>query len=190
MWDRGVFLAAVLLVAAGRGDGLAGLGAGRGRRSSVPPGVRARDGLGPAGPIPHDRGRPGGPGRAGGAEAARPAATAPRQQHGERERTPLHQRRFQRSSPAFAQITGLPVSAPRSIDRRSALRKGQGQAGVATQVGSSRASVARGSDPWPITASWNARRSNREPSRSGDLGAQPLDLALADLVGQGLARPA
>ncbi len=36
----------------------------------------------------------------------------------------------------------------------------------ATQRGSSRASVARGSDPWPSSASWKARRSKAAPSRS------------------------
>ena len=50
-------------------------------------------------------------------------------------------------------------------------------------------SVASGSDPWPSTASWNARgRTTTRPVRQ--LGPQPLDLALSDLVGQRLAGPA
>jgi hypothetical protein len=40
------------------------------------------------------------------------------------------------------------------------------QAGAVTQPGSSRSSVASGSEPWPSTWSWNSRRSNREPSRA------------------------
>ncbi len=42
----------------------------------------------------------------------------------------------------------------------------RGQAGVATQVGSSRSSVASGSEPWPRTWSWNSRRSKSAPSRA------------------------
>ena len=78
-------------------------------------------------------------------------------------------------------------------DSRPAARPARapsGQAGVATQFGSSRSSVASGSEPWPRTASWKARRSNAEPSRAVSSRAEPLDLALADLVGQRLARPA
>ncbi len=45
-------------------------------------------------------------------------------------------------------------------------RTNRRQAGVATQFGSSRDSVASGSEPWPRTASWNARRSKLEPSRA------------------------
>ncbi len=56
----------------------------------------------------------------------------------------------------------------RLLGRRHRLSPGRlaGQAGVVTQVGSSRASVASGSEPWPSTWSWNSRRSNRDPSRS------------------------
>ncbi len=60
----------------------------------------------------------------------------------------------------------------------------------ASQPGSSRARVASGSVPWPSTASWKARRSKLEPSARCRLLPEPLDLALADLVGQGLSRPA
>ena len=61
---------------------------------------------------------------------------------------------------------------------------------MATQFGSSRASVASGSEPWPSTASWKARRSKSAPSRAAIWSAQPLDLALTELVGQRLTRPA
>ena len=52
-----------------------------------------------------------------------------------------------------------PAARPCGLGRRD-------QAGVATQVGSSRSSVASGNDPWPSTWSWNSRRSNRDPSRA------------------------
>ena len=51
---------------------------------------------------------------------------------------------------------------------RLRLRRGERdrQTGVASQFGSSRLRVASGSEPWPRTASWNARRSNADPSRA------------------------
>ena len=84
----------------------------------------------------------------------------------------------------------LGVRVVEAADRPARAGATPGQAGVATQVGSSRWSVASGSEPWPRTASWNARRSNADAVACRDLAAQRLDLALADLVGQRLAGPA
>ena len=64
------------------------------------------------------------------------------------------------------------------------------QTGLATQFGSSRLSVASGSEPWPRTGVVERPQVEARPVAGGQLAAQALDLALADLVGQRLARPA
>ncbi len=75
------------------------------------------------------------------------------------------ERRPPRARPGGPQ-RGPPGADPQDPRRLRDRLRLVAQTGVVTQFGSSRVSVARGSEPWARTWSWKARRSNAAPSRA------------------------
>ena len=81
---------------------------------------------------------------------------------------PLHRRTLLRGAGVALGLPGKAVQEPVPDPRRQVGHERQPAAPGAeglTQPGTSRARVASGTEPWPRIASWNARRSNRGPSR-------------------------